>query len=894
MKRTEWPAHAIRRAFIEYFLAKGHTEVPSAPLVPKGDPTLLFTSAGMVQFKDLYLHPQNLPYARATSVQKCLRAGDLESVGKTLRHHTFFEMLGNFSFGDYFKREAIQWGWEWVIEHLRLKADRLSVSVFEEDDEAFGIWNREIGLPPERIVRLGRKDNFWGPVGKTGVCGPCSEIYYDTGPARGCGKPTCGPGCDCDRYLEFWNLVFPQFFLEESGRYRPLEKPGIDTGLGLERLATILQGVEDNFHTDLFAPIVEALLDVVPDGRVLGPEDRRGVNMVADHARALTFTIAEGIYPSNEGRGYIVRRLLRRALTRFYSMGVEEPFLSKLVDTVVDVMRVDYPELDERRGDVSAIVRGEEESFFRTLEDGKARFASIVAAAKRSGADRIDGERLFLLHDTYGFPLELTRSLAAAEGLGVDEAGFEEAMEEQRRRAQEWSAFEGSGQELVSMEPISEGESSVFTGYESLGGEAEIRSYRTIDRSSRDDIEWESERGLGLELVLDATPFYATSGGQVADDGWIEIAGRRLEIRDVFKRGGETVHLVESPWAADETGSVLAKNSRVLVQVDDEKRMSVARNHTATHLLHAALRVVVGRHVAQAGSLVDGERLRFDFNHFEPVSQESLSAIEERVNGWVREAIQLRTEWMSYQEAIESGVTALFDEKYGATVRVVRIDDVSAELCGGTHVLNTGQIGLFLVVSETGVAAGVRRIEAVTGAPALRYARGFIAGQGEIADMLKVTRSETVGKVRSLIAEMDELRRELRRAERGEVGAELDRIIRAGTRVDGVLIATGRVSVKDLSGLRNQADVFRGKVSGGIAVLSAELNEKMQYIVAVSDDLVEKGTISADLLVKKLGAIAGGGGGGKKHLAQLGTKDLASEKRVFEALPDIVRKLVSG
>jgi alanyl-tRNA synthetase len=893
MKKTEWSAHAIRRAFIDYFVAKGHTEVPSAPLVPKRDPTLLFTSAGMVQFKDLYLHPHNLPYTRATSVQRCLRAGDLESVGKTLRHHTFFEMLGNFSFGDYFKREAIEWAWVWVNEHLHLDADKLSVSIFENDDEAFAIWNKEMGLPESRIVRLGRKDNFWGPVGKTGVCGPCSEIYYDTGRERGCGKAECGPGCDCDRFLEFWNLVFPQFFLEESGEYTPLEKPGIDTGLGLERLATILQGVEDNFHTDLFEPIVEALLDVVPDGTVLAGDDRMGINMVADHARALTFTISEGIYPSNEGRGYLIRRLLRRALTRFYSLGVEEPFLYTLVDTVADVMRADYPELDDRRRDTAMIIRAEEESFFRTLEDGKTRFAGIVQETKGSGSARVDGEKVFLLHDTYGFPLELTKSLASAAGLDVDEAGFEAAMEEQRRRGVEGSSFEAGAEELVTMISLSEGPSSVFTGYESLGGEAEIRSYRAVDLASREDIEWESGRGCGLELILDATPFYATSGGQVADSGWIELAGRRLGIRDVFKRGGEIVHLVESPWDAEEVTDVLAKSVRAHLQVDDEKRLAIARNHTATHLLHAALREIVGRHVSQAGSLVDEERLRFDFNHFQSVSDEALKAVEDRVNGWVRDCFALRTESMGYQQAVEEGVTALFDEKYGSEVRVVRIDDVSAELCGGTHVFNTGQIGLFLVVSEGGVAAGVRRIEAVTGAVAIAYAREFIARQAELAGLLKVSRGDAITRVRSLVDEMDALKRELRRVEKGEAGQELDRIIRAATTVEGILVAAGRVSVKDLAGLRGQADLFRGKVSGAVAVLSAELNEKMQYVVAVSDDLVKKDALSAEAIVKELGALAGGGGGGKKHLAQLGTKDLGSEKKVFEALPDIVKRLVS-
>ena len=893
MTHDTWPAHVIRRTFMDFFIARGHTEVPSAPLVPKGDPTLLFTSAGMVQFKDLYLHPRNLAYTRATSVQKCLRAGDLESVGKTLRHHTFFEMLGNFSFGDYFKREAIEWAWEFVIQKLHLPPEKLSVSVFEEDDEAYGIWNREIGIPASKIVRLGRKDNFWGPVGKTGICGPCSEIYYDSGSERGCGRDECATGCDCDRYIEFWNLVFPQFFLDEKGVYQPLEKPGIDTGLGLERLAMILQGVEDNFHTDLFHPIVETLLDMMPEGFRITPEDRMGINMVADHARALTFTISEGIYPSNEGRGYLVRRLLRRALTRLYSYGITEPFLHRLVDVVVDTMKIDYPELEDRRHDTATIIRGEEESFFRTLEDGKARFASIVKEAKGAGAVTLDGEKAFLLHDTYGFPLDLTKTLAAVEGLSVDEKGFEDAMEGQRQRAQEGSSFAGDDQEIISMNAITEGKSSEFAGYERLGGEAIVRSWRLIERSSREDVEWSDPGGSAIELILDETPFYATSGGQVADSGWIEIAGRRLDIKDVFKRGGEIVHVVESPWREEDVQYRFLSNPRVRVEVSDERRLAIARNHTATHLLHAALREIVGRHVAQAGSLVDEERLRFDFNHFQAVSRDALRQIEDRVNGWIRDCMDVRTDTMNYQEAVDAGVIALFGEKYGSTVRVVRIDDVSAELCGGTHLSNTGQIGLFLIASEGGVAAGVRRIEALTGTGALAYVRA-LAGQGEeLAEILKVSRGETLGRVRALTAETDELRRELKRAESGEAAQELDRIIRSAASVDGILVAAGRLAVKDLGALRNQADVFRGKVKSGIAVLSAELNEKLQFIVAVTDDLVEARGVGADAIVRELGPVAGGGGGGKKHLAQLGTKDLASERRVFEALPDIVKKIIS-
>jgi alanyl-tRNA synthetase len=881
-------AHEIRRAFIDYFARKGHIEVPSAPLVPKGDPTLLFTSAGMVPFKDYYLQSENLPYTRATSVQKCLRAGDLESVGKTLRHHTFFEMLGNFSFGDYFKREAIEWGWEFVIDILQLPEERLSVSVFEEDDEAFRIWNETIGIPAEKIFRLGRKDNFWGPVGQTGICGPSSEIYFDTGPGRSCGRDECAPGCDCDRYIEFWNLVFPQFFREEDGEYRPLAKPGIDTGLGLERLAMIMQGVEDNFHTDLFKPLVDSLVRMVPSGVEIGTDERMGINMVADHTRALTFTISEGIYPANEGRGYLLRRLLRRALTRFYSFGVDSPFLSELVDIVVTIMKDDYPELEGKGTETKRIIDAEERSFFRTIEEGTSRFESIVSEVKRRNGRLIDGEKVFVLYDTFGFPLELTRELAEERGLTIDEEGFHAQMEEQRRRAQEKSTFTGTEREPVSMVEVANGPSSEFTGYESVGHESFVMKYRILDRSERRS----GERGKAVEVVLDRTPFYATAGGQTADTGWIELEGVRHAVVDVFKRGGDIVHLLEVPVGISGLERILKTKPRVRAMIDDERRLSIARNHTATHLLHAALRNVVGKHVSQAGSLVDGERLRFDFNHFEGISKEHRIEIERMVNRWVIEAVDVRFEWMDYQEAVASGAMALFDEKYGRRVRVVRIPDVSIELCGGTHVGNTGQIGLFLITSESSVAAGVRRIEALTGTGALAHVRAVLSRDEEIASLLKVSQPDILGRMGSLLEETDSLKRDMRRLARGAAGSEIDGLIRSAVEVDGVLIASGRVTVKDVSALRAQADIFRSKVSSGVAVLSAPIQGKLQFVVVITDDLIEKKGLSAVDLVRGLERAAGGGGGGKKHLAQLGTKDLESEGRVFEALHQLIKRLV--
>ncbi len=884
-------AHEIRRAYIDFFVQKDHVEVPSAPLAPKGDPTLLFTSAGMVQFKDNYLDPRNAPYARATSVQKCLRAGDLESVGKTRRHHTFFEMLGNFSFGDYFKQEAILWGWEFIVEVLQLEQDKLMVSVFEDDDEAYGIWNNEVGIEKERIFRLGRKDNFWGPVGPTGVCGPSSEIYFDAGPKWGCGSEDCAPGCDCDRYIEFWNLVFPQFFLEESGEYRRLEKPGIDTGLGLERLATIMQGVDDNFSTDLFEPIVESLAGMIPKGATIGVDEQMGLNMIADHARALTFTVSEGIYPSNEGRGYLLRRLLRRALTRFHSYGIEKPALYTLVEIIVDIMKEDYPELVERRKETAKIIKAEEKAFFRTLEDGKARFMAIVGETKDAGEERIEGEKVFVLYDTFGLPVELTRSLAAAEGLDIDEEGFEIRMEEQRRRAQEGSAFAGREQELVEMTEVVSGPNSEFTGYERLGGDAVVVKYRLLGKSSRDDIEWKHQGDIAVEAVLDSTPFYAVSGGQVADTGWIEMEGARYDVIDVFRRGLEIVHMLEPHGSVKKLEKIMSKGPKVRVQIDDTRRLSVARNHTATHLLHAALRGVIGKHVAQAGSLVDSERLRFDFSHFEQVTGDERSEIERIVNGWIMDAIDVQWEWMEHQKAIDSGAIALFDEKYGARVRVVRIPDVSIELCGGTHVQNTGQIGTFFITSESSVAAGIRRIEAVTGNGALDRIQSVLDREEEMSLLLRSTQDDLIDRLRSLLDEVASLKRDLRELERGGVGNELDEIIRTAVKVDGIVVAFGRINVKDVSALRNQADIFRNKVDSGVAVLSAPLKKKLQFVITVTDDLVKKSEISATELVRELGEVAGGGGGGKEHLAQLGTKDLDSEERVFEALPGIIKRL---
>ncbi|MFO7914956.1 MAG: alanine--tRNA ligase [Candidatus Krumholzibacteriales bacterium] len=884
-------AGEIRESFIDFFRDKDHLEFPSAPLVPPNDPTLLFTSAGMVQFKDYYMNPDQAEHPRAVTVQKCLRAGDLESVGKTLRHHTFFEMLGNFSFGDYFKKEAIQWAWEYVRDIIKLPPERIYVSIYEDDEEAFTIWNQDIGIEKDRIYRLGKKDNFWGPVGETGICGPCTELYYDMGEKVGCGRPGCAPGCDCDRYLEFWNLVFPQYWMNESGEYEELEKPGIDTGLGLERLATILQGAEDNYHSDLFLPIVQRIREILPSSAGTDhPGKAMSVNMIADHIRALTFALAEGIYPSNEGRGYCLRRILRRALTRIYIFGLEQPCLYRGVETVVSLMKDVYPELKEREPEIVKVIRAEEESFFNTLQRGRDRFSSLVEKVKSAGETVISGEDIFVLYDTYGFPYELTGYLASGAGLELDEEGFHREMEIQREKAQQSSCFDAGDREKVPMRELSRGEDSVFTGYDTLEEEAVLRKFREADEEAYQGVDWQGA-GPAYEMVFDRTPFYAAAGGQVADSGRVLFGDRAAAVRDVFRREGSIIHLVEFGEDIKDPGSLLESCSPVHLEVDREARTRTAANHTATHLLHSALKSVLGRHVAQAGSFVSPGRFRFDFNHFEAISDSERLQIEDLVNKWIRDCLEVRTEITSYSEAVQSGVTALFGEKYGTGVRVVRTGDVSAELCGGTHIDITGRIGLFVIVDESSIAAGVRRIEGLTGEKAVNYLREYQSVTSDAAELLRVPHGEIKSKIESILDETGHLRKKIKKIQSGDISGRIDRIIEQAERIDDILVATGRIDVDSVSALRDQADRFRNKVGRGVAVLSRAPGEKLEFVIAVTDSLIDKG-IDANILVKRLSRVSGGGGGGKKHLAQLGTRNTDVEKAVFASVPEIIREMI--
>jgi len=884
----KYSADNLCRAFLDFFEAKKHTIVPSAPLLPE-DPTLLFTAAGMVPFKSFYSDPDNAPYPRAASVQKCLRAGgkqsDLENVGRTLRHHSFFEMLGNFSFGDYFKKEAVDFAWELSVDLWKLDVERLWVSIYQDDDEAHDIWTRRIGIPAGRVIRLGKKDNFWGPVGDTGICGPCSELYYDCGPAKGCGRDTCRPGCDCDRYLEYWNLVFPQFFYTGDGQYDPLPKPGIDTGLGLERIAYILQGVQDNFHTDHFLPIRRAVIDALPGGKE-ARDAAQPINVATDHVRALTFALAEGILPSNEGRGYILRRLLRRAITKLQPFGVDQPFLSHAVDAVVDVMKARYPELENRADFIKRIVVAEEERFLSTLQQGMDKLRAIIDSARRKGASIVDGKEAFLLYDTYGFPMELTEELAVDAGLTVDREGFSAAMSEQKERARRKSFHLGGGrqEDFVVRRDMRR---TSFLGYDALTCSGTVTAFRIPANGAKSGhASGRSDRLV--EVITDQTVFYAESGGQVGDRGQMIVASREVPVTGAYPWNEQIVHVVEW-WERPDADAVLAcfdSNPAVTLQVDRDRRLATARNHTGTHLLHAALRLVLGDHVVQAGSLVDPERLRFDFHHYQAMQADEIKRVEDIVNRVVREDRAVTVREMPFQEAVAEGATALFGEKYADTVRVISVEGFSKELCGGTHLTRTGEIGLFLIRQESAVAAGVRRIEALTGEGALRYVDALLSGRSRLAALLKVAPDDIENRVAGMIEEQAVLKKRLASKEGTLAGKRLDAALAAAVEVNGVKLVTLQVEAPDVPSLRRSGDRLREKLDRGVGLICQDKVEKPILLIVVSDRLIEDGGIKANELAASIGKAFSFRGGGKPHMAQMGLGNSADLSKVKDFLKE--------
>ncbi len=886
MSKDSQNRYAVNRLvqdFLEYFAARGHTVVPSAPLLPE-DPTLLFTAAGMVPFKAYYSQPENAPYARAASVQKCLRAGgkqsDLENVGRTLRHHTFFEMLGNFSFGDYFKKEAIEWAWELSIDVWKLDRARIWVTIYEDDDEAHDLWANHIGFPRERIKRLGRKDNFWGPVGDTGVCGPSSELHIDTGREG----PDGGPGQDdSDRYIEYWNLVFPQFFYTDKGVYDPLPRPGIDTGLGLERLAFILQGADDNFHTDEFLPIRRAIAAALPKSADAG-KAALAINAAADHVRALTFALAEGIMPSNDGRGYVLRRLLRRALTKMQPFGVHEPFLARGVDAVVNAMSARYPDLQPRAALVRDVVTAEETRFLDTLEQGMSRLETLFDDARKKKRKTIAGTDVFQLYDTFGFPPELTREMAQDRGLDADMAGFETAMAQQKERARKSGKFSRAGEAgapgAEGTELRSDIKKTEFLGYDELDCDAVAVSVgdARAERIARQD------EGEFVELTTDRTVFYPEGGGQIGDAGSIAFGENPLLVVDAYRAGERIAHLVRVSGERAQVIEQIKSHPSGRLHVDRERRFATMRNHTATHLLHAALRQVLGTHVTQAGSLVAPDRLRFDFHHYQAVKPEEVAEIERIVNEAVMNDLAVTAEYRSYDDAIADGAMALFGEKYGDVVRMVSIDAFSRELCGGTHLRRTGEVGAFFVRQEGAVASGVRRVEAVTGTGALEMARGALRDWEAVAALLRVSPADVERRVRALLEENEAFAQRQKRDEERRAQSEAADALAGAEDIGGLRFVALTVDVPDVNALRSYGDALRGRIGTGVGLVCQSGAEKPVCLVVASDSAIKERGIRADDLTRKVGAELGYRGGGKPHMAQFGIPGVQEFDRVRDFL----------
>jgi len=869
----------IRRAFLNYFEERGHRAVRSSSLIPQNDPTLLFTNAGMVQFKGVFLGEETRDYKRATTSQKCVRAGgkhnDLEIVGKTARHHTFFEMLGNFSFGDYFKKEAIEMGWDLLIRQWGLPTEKMWVTIYLDDDEAFHLWRR-VGVAEDRIVRLGEKDNFWA-MGETGPCGPCSEIVIDQGEGVGCGRPDCRVGCDCDRFLELWNLVFMQFNRDSEGRLHPLAKPSIDTGMGLERISAILQGVKSNYETDLFKPIFKEIERVsrVPYGE--DPRSDTSLRVIADHSRAATFLISDGVLPSNEGRGYVLRRIMRRAMRHGKLLGVDGPFLYQVSSKVVDLMKGAYPELRETEAFVSKVIENEEGRFSETLDSGLKILREELEQLEKEEKKVLSGEVAFRLYDTFGFPLDLTTEILQERGMSFDEEGFRVQMEEQKQKSKQagLGISEGKMKEVY-RRLANEGVKTVFLGYEEIQSESKI--LRLI---KGDEIVPFAVEGDVVEVMTEETPFYGEAGGQVGDRGTIFHEEFSLEVENAIKPAeGLIVHQARVKRGKVKEGLL------AVLRVDGDRRRAITLNHTGTHLLQAVLREVLGDHVHQAGSLVSPERLRFDFTHFASMEKEELERVEALVNQKIRENLELKTKIMDVEDALQTGAMALFGEKYGEKVRVVMVSDFSIELCGGTHSSKTGDIGLLKIVSESGVAAGVRRIEALTGEGAYRFIKEEERELWEIASSLKSVPGELSTKIERLLERQRELERELSSFQDKLAYQELSNLLPFIKEVRGVKVLSAKVDGKDIKRMREFVDTLKGKIGSGIILLGGESQNKVSLIMGVTSDLTHR--FKANELIKKIALRIGGTGGGRADFAQAGGTDSQKLDEALKAIDDLI------
>ncbi len=867
----------IRKQFLDYFEKQNHRIVRSSSLVPREDPTLLFINAGMVQFKRVFLGEDSRDYVRATTSQKCVRAGgkhnDLENVGYTARHHTFFEMLGNFSFGDYFKEGAVEFAWDLLTNGYGLPADKLWASVYLDDDEAYDLWQKNIGLPPERIVRMGEEDNFWS-MGDTGPCGPCSEILIDRGEEFGCGRPECTAGCDCDRYLEIWNLVFMQFNRDASGKMTPLPKPSIDTGLGLERMVSIIQNVATNFDTDLIRPIIARTEELAEKRLGESRETDVAMKVIADHSRAAAFLIGDGILPSNEGRGYVLRRIMRRAIRYGRNIGLNRPFLSETARVVFEIMKPAYPELSEASAFITNIIKNEEVRFLETLDSGMKVLNDTLADIRARGQNQVPGDVIFKLYDTFGFPVDIVQDVVRDEKMGLDMGGFDRAMEAQRARSRSVAAF-GSITEAYKNLSV-RGIKPEFVGYHSLSGDSRI----LVMVADGEEVA-EAVAGQEIEVVTEATPFYAESGGQVGDNGTIGGDNFELEVLDTVKDPtGLIIHKTRVI-----SGSV-RKGDAVSLKVDGAKREATALNHTATHILHAVLRQVLGDHVKQAGSRVAPDRLRFDFTHFSLIDTATLETIERLVNQRIRQNISTDTVEMDAEDAFKSGATALFEEKYGDRVRVVSLTDFSKELCGGTHTARTGNIGIFKIVSESSIASGVRRIEALTGESALAFIQQIVRVLNDTAHLLKDKTRAVPARVKKLQADIKAFEKEVQqlktRLATEASGASPDAVRSIG----GVKVMAQKVSVDTPASLRNLADQLKDKIQSGIVVLGSTAGAKAMLIVVVTPDLTDR--YHAGNIVKQIAAEVGGRGGGRPDMAQAGGDQPENLDRALEKAYEVV------
>ena len=862
--------------FLDFFESKGHLKMKSFSLVPHNDKSLLLINSGMAPLKPYFTGAEIPPRRRVTTCQKCIRTGDIENVGKTARHGTFFEMLGNFSFGDYFKREAIHWSWEFLTEVVRLDPDRLYPSVYLDDDEAFDIWNKEIGIPADRIYRFGKEDNFWEHG--AGPCGPCSEIYYDRGEKYGCGKPGCTVGCDCDRYMEIWNNVFTQFENDGNNHYTELKQKNIDTGMGLERLASVVQDVDSIFDVDT----VRALRDKVCEfARCAYHEDENkdvSIRLITDHIRSATFMISDGIMPTNEGRGYVLRRLIRRAARHGRLLGIDGKFLSRLSETVIEGSKDGYPELEERREFIFKVLSQEEDKFNKTIDQGLSILADLEKKMQETGEKTLSGADAFRLYDTYGFPLDLTKEILEEKDYGVDEEGFRACMEEQRVKAREAREVTNyMGADATVYDEIDPSVTTEFVGYDHLEYSSEV----TVLTTENEIVEALTDGQAGTVFVKE-TPFYATMGGQVGDKGVITVDGAEFVVEDTIKLlGGKVGHVGRM------TKGMIRVGDQVTLHVDEAERSATCKNHSATHLLQKALKTVLGNHVEQKGSLVTPDRLRFDFAHFQPMTAEEIAQAEALVNKEISAALPVTTQVMSLEEAKKSGAMALFDEKYSENVRVVSMGDFSRELCGGTHVANTGVITAFKIVSESGIAAGVRRIEALTGEGVFAYYREQEAVLAEAAKLLKASPASVPEKIGHLLAEVKALQSENEslksKAAKDALGDVMDQI----KEVKGVKVLAARVDGVDMNGLRDLGDQLKEKLGEGVVVLASAADGKVSLMATATDGAMKAGAHAGNL-IKAIAVCVGGGGGGRPNMAQAGGKNPAG---IDEALAKVTEVL---